>query len=157
MLSRYQEHEVFGLVSVEAASLSPRTPMRARCAKSPGKSSGPWSEATRSISERSGPIPSERVKHEGYTTDVIADATIEWLESMIAGFAGAVVFVTHDRAFLGRLATRIVEIDRGRLTSWPGDFDRYLAGKEKAVKGLVQALKNSALYGRRLSRNAMNG
>ena len=49
---------------------------------------------------------------------------IEWLEAFLADYAGAVVFVTHDRAFLERLATRVVELDRGRLTSWPGDYAR---------------------------------
>jgi len=50
---------------------------------------------------------------------------IEWLETFLAGFSGSLVFVTHDRRFLKRLATRIVEIDRGRVTSWPGDWDNY--------------------------------
>ncbi len=61
-------------------------------------------------------------------------ATIRWLESIISGFAGSVVFITHDRAFLQKLATRIVEIDRGLLTSWPGDFENYLSRKEKALE-----------------------
>src|SRR6202040_3801731 len=47
---------------------------------------------------------------------------ITWLEAFLAEYAGAVVFVTHDRAFLQRLATRIIEIDRGKLASWPGDY-----------------------------------
>ncbi|MGB5257170.1 MAG: ATP-binding cassette domain-containing protein, partial [Woeseiaceae bacterium] len=46
-------------------------------------------------------------------------ATIKWLEDRVYSYAGAVLFITHDRAFLQRLATRIVEIDRGRLVSWP--------------------------------------
>ena len=50
---------------------------------------------------------------------------ITWLESFLAEYRGAVVFVTHDRAFLERLATRIVELDRGRLTSWPGDYATF--------------------------------
>ena len=50
---------------------------------------------------------------------------ITWLESFLADYRGAVVFVTHDRAFLERLATRIVELDRGRLTSWPGDYATF--------------------------------
>jgi ABC transport system ATP-binding/permease protein len=58
---------------------------------------------------------------------------ITWLEGFLAEYAGAVVFVTHDRAFLQRLATRIVEIDRGRLTSWPGDYATYLRRKEEAL------------------------
>jgi len=59
--------------------------------------------------------------------------TIDWLEAFLAGYAGSVVFVTHDRAFLKRLATRIVEIDRGQLTSWPGDYATYLRRKEEAL------------------------
>lgn len=61
-------------------------------------------------------------------------ATINWLEDRIYRYPGAVLFITHDRAFLQRLATRIVEIDRGKLTSWPGDFDNYLTLKEKALE-----------------------
>jgi ATP-binding cassette subfamily F protein uup len=49
-------------------------------------------------------------------------------------YPGAVLFITHDRAFLQRLATRIVEIDRGKLTSWPGDYDNFLRRKEKALE-----------------------
>ena len=58
---------------------------------------------------------------------------IAWLEEFLASYRGAVVFVTHDRAFLQRLATRIVELDRGRLTSWPGDYDTYLRRKDEAL------------------------
>src|SRR4051812_21658 len=54
---------------------------------------------------------------------------ISWLENFLADYKGAVVFVTHDRAFLQRLATRIVELDRGRLTSWPGDYASFLERK----------------------------
>jgi ABC transport system ATP-binding/permease protein len=61
-------------------------------------------------------------------------STIEWLEHQILGFRGSVIFITHDRNFLQRLATRIVEIDRGRLISWPGDFRNYLRLKEKAIE-----------------------
>jgi ATP-binding cassette subfamily F protein uup len=56
---------------------------------------------------------------------------ITWLESFLADYRGAVVFVTHDRAFLERLATRIVELDRGRLTSWPGDYATFERKKEE--------------------------
>ncbi len=55
---------------------------------------------------------------------------ITWVETFLADYAGAVVFVTHDRAFLQRVATRIVELDRGRLTSWPGDYASFLEKKE---------------------------
>jgi ATP-binding cassette subfamily F protein uup len=59
-------------------------------------------------------------------------STIEWLEHQILGFGGSVIFITHDRNFLQRLATRIVEVDRGRLISWPGTFQNYLKLKEQA-------------------------
>src|SRR5204863_4477893 len=58
---------------------------------------------------------------------------IRWLEDLVRQFAGAVLFVTHDRAFLSALATRIVELDRGRLTSWPGSYALYLQKKADAV------------------------
>jgi ATP-binding cassette subfamily F protein uup len=66
---------------------------------------------------------------------------ITWLESFLADYRGAVVFVTHDRAFLERLATRIVELDRGRLTSWPGDYATFERKKEEwlANEELAQA------------------
>jgi ATP-binding cassette subfamily F protein uup len=58
---------------------------------------------------------------------------IKWLESFLLEYPGAVMFVTHDRAFLQRIATRIIELDRGRLTSWPGDYATYLRRKEEAL------------------------
>lgn len=61
-------------------------------------------------------------------------ATIKWLEDRVYSYPGAVMFITHDRAFLQRLATRIVEIDRTRLISWPGNYDDYLRRKEKALE-----------------------
>lgn len=60
--------------------------------------------------------------------------TIKWLETVIHSYAGAVLFITHDRAFLQRLATRILEIDRGKLTSWPGDFRNFLRRKEESLE-----------------------
>ena len=60
--------------------------------------------------------------------------TIKWLENTVFAYPGAVIFITHDRAFLKKLATRIVEIDRGKLTSWPGDFEKYLSRKEKVLE-----------------------
>ncbi len=54
-----------------------------------------------------------------------------WLESFLDNYPGAVVFVTHDRAFLQRVATRIVELDRGTLTSWPGDYETFLRKREE--------------------------
>jgi ATP-binding cassette subfamily F protein uup len=63
------------------------------------------------------------------TNHLDIDAMI-WLETFLEEYPGAVVFVTHDRAFLQRVATRIVELDRGRLTSWPGDYETFLEKKE---------------------------
>jgi len=55
---------------------------------------------------------------------------IVWLEDLLAAWRGSLMFTTHDRRFLQRLATRIVELDRGALTSWPGDYDEYLRRRE---------------------------
>lgn len=60
-------------------------------------------------------------------------AGIEWLEEFLLSFSGALLFITHDRAFLRRLATRIVELDRGHLSSWPGDYDGYLSKREQRL------------------------
>ncbi|AEG91620.1 candidate ABC transporter, ATP-binding component with duplicated domains [Ramlibacter tataouinensis TTB310] len=58
---------------------------------------------------------------------------IEWLEGLLLDFKGSVVTITHDRAFLDRVATRIVELDRGQLRSYPGNFSRYQALKEEQL------------------------
>jgi len=60
--------------------------------------------------------------------------TIKWLENVVHSYDGSVLFITHDRAFLQRLATRIVEIDRSKLTSWPGNYQNYLRRKEAALE-----------------------
>ena len=56
--------------------------------------------------------------------------SIEWLEDLLLDFPGSVVTITHDRSFLDRIATRIVELDRGQLRSYPGNFAQYLIQKE---------------------------
>jgi ABC transport system ATP-binding/permease protein len=56
---------------------------------------------------------------------------ITWLEAFLENYQGAILFVTHDRAFLRRLATRIIELDRGALTSWPGDYETFQRKKEE--------------------------
>jgi ATP-binding cassette subfamily F protein uup len=56
---------------------------------------------------------------------------IAWLETFLVDYPGAIVFITHDRTFLQRVATRIVELDRGRLSSWPGSYDNFLQKKEE--------------------------
>jgi ATP-binding cassette subfamily F protein uup len=58
---------------------------------------------------------------------------ITWLEEYLLSYKGAVMFITHDRTFVRRLATRIVELDRGCLTSFPGDFDAYLQKKDERL------------------------
>ena len=59
--------------------------------------------------------------------------SINWLEEQLLNFDGAVLFVTHDRAFLQKLATRIVDLDRGNLVSWQGTYDDYLRRKAAAL------------------------
>jgi ATP-binding cassette subfamily F protein uup len=59
--------------------------------------------------------------------------SIEWLENLLIGFKGSVVTITHDRVFLDRVSTRIVELDRGRLRSYPGNFTQYQQHKEEQL------------------------
>lgn len=58
---------------------------------------------------------------------------IQWLEEQLLNFSGGILFITHDRTLLRRLATRIIELDRGILTSWPGDYDNFLRRKEELL------------------------
>ena len=58
---------------------------------------------------------------------------IEWLENLLLGFNGSVLFITHDRRFLDSLATRITELDRGKLTDFIGNFTQYQAKKEELI------------------------
>ena len=60
--------------------------------------------------------------------------SIEWLEELLIDFKGSVVTITHDRAFLDRIATRIVELDRGQLRSYPGNFIQYQQQKEAQLQ-----------------------
>ncbi|WP_116473138.1 ATP-binding cassette ATPase Uup [Zobellella maritima] len=73
---------------------------------------------------------------------------IAWLESFLVDFRGAIVFVSHDRAFIRKMATRILDLDRGKLSSWPGNYDEYLVNKEEALR--VEAEQN-ALFDKRLA------
>ncbi len=73
---------------------------------------------------------------------------IGWLESFLKQFAGSILFVTHDRSFLRALATRIVEIDRGALTDWPGNYDNYLRRREERLHAEAQA---NALFDKKLA------
>jgi ABC transport system ATP-binding/permease protein len=65
--------------------------------------------------------------------------SIAWLEEFLVGFQGALLFITHDRRFLQRVATRILELDRGRLTDWPGDYANYLRRREERLHAEAQA------------------
>lgn len=67
--------------------------------------------------------------------------TILWLEKQLLQYRGAILFVTHDRAFLQRLANRIVELDRGKLTSWDCDYATYLIRKEAVLEAEEKANK----------------
>jgi ABC transport system ATP-binding/permease protein len=73
--------------------------------------------------------------------------SIEWLEGLLLDFKGSVVLITHDRRFLDRVATRIVELDRGKLRSYPGNFSRYQALKEEqlAQEAVVNAKADKLL------------
>jgi ATP-binding cassette subfamily F protein uup len=73
---------------------------------------------------------------------------IGWLEQYLLAFRGALVFITHDRALVRRLATRIVELDRGRLASFPGDYASYLRRKEEMLEAEERA---AAAFDRRLA------
>jgi ABC transport system ATP-binding/permease protein len=66
---------------------------------------------------------------------------IRWLEEYLQAYPGAILFVTHDRAFLSAVATRIVELDRGRFTSWPGDYASYLKKKDAALEAEARELE----------------
>ena len=75
-------------------------------------------------------------------------AAITWLEEFLLNWNGALLFITHDRAFLQRLATRIIELDRGKLVDFPGDYATYLARKEAL---LAAEERQNALFDKRLA------
>ncbi len=75
-------------------------------------------------------------------------AAIAWLEEFLRDYSASLVFVTHDRSFLRTLATRIVEIDRGQVTSWPGDYENYLRRREERLHAQTQA---NALFDKKLA------
>ena len=73
---------------------------------------------------------------------------IEWLENFLLDFQGSIVFISHDRSFIRKMATRIVDLDRGQLVSYPGNYDLYLTTKEENLR--VEALQNE-LFDKRLA------
>ena len=73
---------------------------------------------------------------------------IEWLEEFLLGFEGSIVFISHDRSFIRRMATRIVDLDRGQLVSYSTNYDQYLLTKEENLR--VEALQND-LFDKKLA------
>lgn len=74
--------------------------------------------------------------------------TIEWLEQQLMSFTGGLLFISHDRALVEKLSTRIVELDRGQLTSFPGSYTTYLVQKEKLLE---EEERHNALFDKRLA------
>lgn len=77
--------------------------------------------------------------------DILA---IEWLEKQLLEFNGAIIFITHDRSFLQVLANKIVELDRGHLNYFPGDYERFLAYREQQ---LMEEDRHNALFDKKLA------
>ena len=73
---------------------------------------------------------------------------ITWLEDMMIDFDGALLFISHDRAFVRRLATRIIELDRGQLRVWPGNYDAYVVQKRAALESEAT---HAALFDKKLA------
>ncbi|RFA26192.1 ABC transporter ATP-binding protein [Alkalilimnicola ehrlichii] len=73
---------------------------------------------------------------------------IRWLEEFLLSYGGTLLFITHDRMFLQKLATRIVELDRGQLSSWPGDYNTYLQRKEAQLEAEAN---QQALFDKKLA------
>ena len=67
--------------------------------------------------------------------------TIDWLEGFLKSFKGTIIFISHDRSFIRNMATRIVDLDRGKLVTYPGNYDQYLLEKEEALR--VEELQNA--------------
>lgn len=67
--------------------------------------------------------------------------TIEWLENFLKDFRGSIIFISHDRAFIKSMATRIVDLDRGNLASFPGNYENYLVEKEEMLR--VEEMQNA--------------
>jgi len=67
--------------------------------------------------------------------------SIAWLEEFLKEFSGSIIFISHDRSFIRNMATRIVDLDRGKLVSYPGNYEAYLLAKEEALR--VEELQNA--------------
>src|SRR5690554_8149469 len=75
-------------------------------------------------------------------------ATIEWLEDQLKQFNGSLIFISHDRAFVQALSTRIIELDRGHIYNWDGDYSSFIEYREKRLED--EATQN-ALFDKRLA------
>jgi ATP-binding cassette subfamily F protein uup len=75
-------------------------------------------------------------------------ASIQWLENFMGNYNGTVVFISHDRAFLDRVSTRVVELDRGRLRSFTGSYSQYMAEKPQLLEAEA---KQNALFDKKLA------
>ena len=75
-------------------------------------------------------------------------AAIQWLEQFLLNFAGAIIFISHDRAFIRALASRIIDLDRGQLTSHPGNYQEYLDRKQKMLE---DEQTHNALFDKKLA------
>lgn len=73
---------------------------------------------------------------------------ITWLEDLLLNFKGSIIFISHDRSFIRKIATRIVDLDRGKLVSYPGNYDLYLETKAEDLR--VEALQNE-LFDKKLA------
>ena len=73
---------------------------------------------------------------------------IDWLETFLLEFSGSIIFISHDRSFIRKMATRIVDLDRGKLVSYPGNYDLYLTTKEENLR--VEELQND-LFDKKLA------
>ena len=73
---------------------------------------------------------------------------ITWLEDLLLNFKGSIIFISHDRSFIRKMATRIVDLDRGKLVSYPGNYDLYLETKAEELR--VEALQNE-LFDKKLA------
>ncbi|WP_099611223.1 ABC transporter ATP-binding protein [Vibrio fujianensis] len=67
--------------------------------------------------------------------------TIEWLEGFLKDFRGSIIFISHDRTFIKAMATRILDLDRGKLNSFPGNYDQYLVEKEEQLR--IEEMQNA--------------
>ncbi|AHG21999.1 ABC transporter ATPase [Chania multitudinisentens RB-25] len=86
-------------------------------------------------------VSSPRVLLLDEPTNHLDITTIDWLEGFLKEFQGSIIFISHDRSFIRNMATRIVDLDRGKLVSWPGNYDLYLVSKEEALR--VEELQNA--------------